>query len=150
MYQPLLAIVATAIGSLQWTQPSGWDSLPPPSNTDIAYVYLPQSRDGQNIAVSIDPLPRGSSLRDETAKLVNTEANDGRTIVSVKSHATCDGKQPGMDVYAKFGTVASQYYHVTIDNGRMYVFIYTYAPGSTISSNVANAFESLCAAPPAA
>ena len=146
----LLAVATSAIGSLQWTLPSGWESLHPPAGTRIAYIYMPRARGGPVITVEIEELSRDSSLRDETASLAQGEADDGRTIESIKSRATCYGKQPGMDVYARFGKLVSQFWHVTVAGEKVYVFNYTYAPGAAIPANVTSALDSLCPAKPSA
>jgi hypothetical protein len=143
---PILLAASFAIGPLSWQLPEHWESLPPPAEAGIDYIFLPlpQYRDGQNIAVMRRPFKPGASLSEYAGAVARDEEQDGRTIVRMTKHSTCGAKLPAIEVETKFGFMVSQLYHFTTYGDRVYTFIYTYGPTAEVDSRVRRAIDSIC------
>lgn len=143
----LLAAATLAGGSPYFVPPTGWNAFPPPDEIrrqGTIAIWLPPKRNGENLMVSVQPLPEGESLQDEKSRVISDETNDGRTLLSVRAHATCKGTVAGTDISMRFGAVASQFYHVAVKDRRVYTFTYTYAPNAQPNPAVIRAFDSFC------
>lgn len=141
-----LIFAAVVAGPLSYfVAPPGWVGAPTPELADIGIVAIwqPARRNGQNIALSVRPHTTGESLGDAVASLISEEQVDERTIVSVRSHATCGAKQAGTDVDMRFGPV-SQFYHVAVTARHVYALIYTHSAGGPVDASIMRAFDSFC------
>lgn len=143
---PFILAASFAIGPLHWNLPDGWEAQEPPADVAIDQIFqpLPAHRDGQNIILSHEPRHQGWSLQKEAEAVANSEAEDGRTIERIVQRPTCGGKQPGMEIEAKYGPIASQLFHLTVYKGQLYVLIYAYAPTGAVSPSVRRALDSIC------
>ena len=110
----LVLATSVLLGPFRWSIPEGWESLPPPADQGIDYIFEPIARGGPVITVSHEGHDTSETLRDEAEALPENEVQDGRTLVAISSHATCGGMQQGYDVDMTFGELAAQRYHPTI------------------------------------
>jgi hypothetical protein len=135
---------AFSLGPLTWFVPEGWESLPPPTDQHIDYIFEPIVRGGPVITVTHDRSTPGRSLLGEAKAVAQSEHEDGRTILGIAAHDTCGGALRGYDVDTRLGPLASQYYHLTVVGARLYVITYTYAPYGQRDPHVSHAIDSLC------
>lgn len=146
----LALLLAAAIAAPSYiTPPPGWTANEPPPDAaaqGIAKIWLPPRTDGQNILLIIHPRTDGTSLQDAVWAVKHEEAADGRTILGTTTHATCQGKLAGTDVDMRFGTMAAQFFHITVDEQHVYTLIYTHSPKDKgVSDLVRHAIDSFCA-----
>ena len=137
--------------------PAGWHSLgPPPPNAPIDYGWVsPHFGDGtphagDTLTVSVWPIPPNSTLADQVRKLTTQETQDGRTVASSHSHATCNGTQPGwtIDLRLQLGPtptmMISQVYQIAVFKAHVYVINLTHRADLPIGGVVQASLDSLC------
>jgi hypothetical protein len=115
--------------------PVGWTSLgPPPSSAPVDYGWVsPHFRDGSSHAgdsmeASVRPISPNSTLAEQVKELTTEETQDGRTVASSHSHATCNGTQPGWTIEFRLplspSVTISQVQHLAVFEGRVYLITF--------------------------
>lgn len=140
----VLLATAFSLGALAWQLPTGWESLPPPRDQGFDYIFEPLKRGGPVITIAHSPRDPHDTLKDVAADIAQGEQDDGRTIVGIANHPTCHGTQPGIDIQTTFGSIVSQFYHVTILRNTVYVLNYTYGARQQQDPNVRQSIDSIC------
>lgn len=76
------------------------------------------------------------------------ETQDGRTVASSNSHATCNGTQPGWTIDLRLqlapSTTLSQVYQIAVFKAHVYVISFTHRADLPIGSVVQASLDSLC------
>jgi len=135
--------------------PVGWTNLgPPPAGAPIDYGWAsPHYRDGSaragdTLSAWVRPVPPNSTLADQVREMTAEETQDGRTVASSRSHATCNGTQPGWTVDFRLrimpSLTLSQVHHLAVFNGRVYLVIFTHRADLPVDSVVQASIDSLC------
>ncbi len=144
---PLFA-AALAMADPYFAPPPGWVAQQPSQEMmDIGMVAIwqPAKPNGENIALSIYSREGAESLKDEESDLIREEKADARHLVSTRRHATCHGKQDGVDVNMRFGSFVYQFYHLAVKGRRVYSLVYTHSfKDRTINASVLRAIDSFC------
>jgi hypothetical protein len=142
-------LVATAAPDRYFTAPFGWIvSKPPPEVASHGMVAIWQPESGAAEVLTLSIYPRSgvqADLNSAKAELIREEEKDGRILVSVRHHATCHGKQDGVDVNLRFGRIVHEFYHLAVKGKRVYTLLYTYSPkDQEVKPEVLLAVDSLC------
>lgn len=135
--------------------PAGWHSLgQPPPNAPVDYGWVSaHSGDGtphagDSMVAWVRPIPADSTLADQVREVTTAETQDGRTLTSSQSHATCNGTQPSWTIDFRFvlspSVTVSQVYQIAVFEGHVYVIIFTHRADLPVDSVVQASLDSLC------
>lgn len=135
--------------------PTGWRSLgPPPPNAPVDYGWVsPHFRDGtphagDTVEASVQPIPPNSTLTEQVKVLTTSEIEDGRTVASSQSHATCNGTQPGWTIDFRLPMsptlTISQVEHLAVFEGYLYLIVFTHRAELPVDNTVQASIDSLC------
>lgn len=134
--------------------PAGWTSLgpPPPNTVDYGWVS-PHFHDGSphagdSMEAWVRPIPPNSTLTEQVKEITTEETQDGRTVASSQSHATCDGTQPGWTIDFRLPLFASmtisQVQHLAVFEGHVYVIMFVHRADLPVDNAVQASIDSLC------
>ena len=135
--------------------PAGWTSLgPPPPNAPVDYGWVsPHFRDGSphagdSMEVDVQPLSANSTLTEQVKQLTIAETQDGRTVASSRSHATCKGTQPGWTIDFRLALspseTVSQVQHLAVFDGHVYLITFVHRANLPVDNVVQASIDSLC------
>ncbi|GAC1387718.1 MAG: hypothetical protein NVSMB31_00510 [Vulcanimicrobiaceae bacterium] len=144
----LLFAAAAATPDAHFAAPPGWIAREPSEEMQRAgmvAIWQPAKPNGENIALSILPRDGTETVDAAAATLIREEKEDARDLLSSRHHATCHGKQDGVDINMRFGQLVYQFYHVAVKGRRVYAFMYTHSAQDRITSpSVMRAIDSFC------
>jgi hypothetical protein len=147
---------ATGLPNPPYMQPPvGWTSLAsPPPNAPIDYGWVsPHFRDGSphagdSMEAWVRSISPSSTLAEQVKKATTEETQDGRTVASSQSHATCNGTQPGWTIDFRLSlspsVTISQVQHLAIFKGHLYVIMFVHRADLPIDNVVQASIDSLC------
>lgn len=135
--------------------PAGWRSLgPPPPNAPIHYGWVsPHYHDGSphagdSMQTWVRPIPPRSTLSEQVREATIAETEDGRTVASSKSHATCNGTQAGWTIDFRLqmtpSLTVSQVLHFAVFEGHVYGIMFVHRADLPVDSAVQASIDSLC------
>jgi hypothetical protein len=135
--------------------PAGWTSLgPPPPNAPIDYGWVsPHFRDGtphagDSMAAWVRPIPANATLTEQVKEATAEETQDGRTVVSSQSHATCNGNQPGWTIEFRLSAAPSvtisQVLHLAVFERHVYAIQFMHRASLPMDKTVQASIDSLC------
>jgi hypothetical protein len=135
--------------------PAGWTSLgPPPPNAPIDYGWAsPHFHDGgphagDSMEAWVRPISPNSTLAEQVRKDTTEETQDGRTVASSQSHATCNGTQPGWTIDFRLpispSVTISQVQHLAVFEGHVYVIMFVHRADLPVDNAVQASIDSLC------
>lgn len=98
--------------------------------------------------VMVRPIPPSSTLADQVKEATTEETQDGRTVASSQSHATCNGTQPGwtIDFRLRLPLMAtiSQVEHFAVYKRHVYVIMFNHRADLPVDNVVQASIDSLC------
>lgn len=135
--------------------PAGWTSLgPPPPNAPIDYGWVsPHFHDGSphagdSMEAWVRPIPPNSTLTEQVKEATTEETQDGRTVASSQSHATCNGTQPGWTIDFRLplspSVTISQVTHLAVFEGYVYGIMFVHRADLPVDNAVQASIDSLC------
>lgn len=135
--------------------PAGWRSLgPPPAKSPVDYGWVsPHFRDGSphagdSMEALVRAIPSTSTLTDQVKEATTAETQDGRTVATSQSHATCNGTQPGWTIDFRLrltpSMMVSQVEHLAVFAGHVYVIQFFHRADLPVDSVVQASIDSLC------
>jgi hypothetical protein len=96
----------------------------------------------------VRPVPPNSTLAEQVKEATTEETQDGRTVASSHSHATCNGLQPGWTIDFRLSvtpaTIISQVEHLAVFEGHVYVIEFVHRADLPVDHAVQAAIDSLC------
>jgi hypothetical protein len=82
----------------------------------------------------VRPIPSNSTLAEQVKEATTEETQDGRTVASSQSHATCGGTQPGWTIDFRLpvssSVTVSQVQHLAVFEGHVYVVMFVHRAGN--------------------
>jgi len=134
--------------------PAGWTSLgPPPPNAPVDYGWVsPHFHDGSphagdSMEALVRPIPPNSTLAEQVREATADLVSDGRTVASSRSHATCNGTQPGWTIDFRLtlpSQTISQVEQIAVFEGHVYVINFFHRADLPVDSAVQASIDSLC------
>ncbi len=125
-----------------------------PPNAPVDYGWVsPHFRDGtphagDSMEAWVRPIPANSTLADQARELTTEETQDARTVTSSRSHATCNGTQPGWTIDFKLALspsiTVSQVYQIAVFEGHVYVITFIHRADLPVDPVVQASLDSLC------
>lgn len=93
-------------------------------------------------------IPPKSTLAEQVRELTAAETEDGRTVASSESHATCNGTQPGWTIDLRLqlapSMTLSQVYQIAVFESHVYVITFTHRADLPVGKVVQASLDSLC------
>jgi hypothetical protein len=128
------------------------EKKPPPDGVDAIWLspHFGVNGNGENLSISSHPTSSGTTLASEVRAAISTLSLD-REISNSHAEPTCGGRQAGWSFDRRLplpnGVTVEQIYHITLLNGRMYVFTFTHAAGQRVDPAIVQAIQSICPLP---
>ncbi|HTU80658.1 MAG TPA: hypothetical protein VMF61_00925 [Candidatus Acidoferrales bacterium] len=135
--------------------PAGWTNVgPPPASAPVDDNWVSQRlldggpREGDSMEVWVRPIPPNSTLVEQVKEAAAEEARRGRTVASSRSHATCDGTQPGWTIDFRLPIsptlTVSRIEHLAVYEGYVYVLTFVHRADVPVDDAVRASIDSLC------
>lgn len=134
------------------TPPKGWTKMELPPNAPVDFDWLSPRYHGtgENIAVVVGALPDAATLDSVVRDAIAQVHEQGRSIASSRSHATCHGAQTGWTLDVRIAVAphrfVSQIQQFAVHNNKVYTIMYTHTAGAPIDKAVRDSIDSLCPA----
>jgi hypothetical protein len=94
------------------------------------------------------PIPPNSTLAEQVKEVTTEETQDGRTVASSQSHATCGGTQPGWTIDFRLpisaSVTVSQVEHLAVHERHVYVITFVHRADLPVDNAVQASIDSLC------